>query len=143
MIEAKGGRDALVTQPRVGRHQFVEVAIFEGAVMQAVVADLVGIVAQSRHGEESDAVVRLIVGRPRGDLVAEQHARADHLNIPSQHVVEPTGAQRDVVQLGTDDGHSFLPSSLHVAFASPATLPYPCGVARIPQCLAHDFSKRI
>jgi hypothetical protein len=44
--------------------EIIEAVIFKRCVMQSGVGNLLGVVLQSRHGEEGDTVVGAIVGRP-------------------------------------------------------------------------------
>jgi hypothetical protein len=55
-------------------HQIVETI--------AVVADLVGVVGKAGYGKEGDPMIRLVVGGPGRNIVAELNLSADDQRIP-------------------------------------------------------------
>jgi hypothetical protein len=63
-------------------NQIVETIEFERAVMHAVVTDLVGVVGKAGYGEECDPMIRLVVGGPSRNIVAELNLSADDQRIP-------------------------------------------------------------
>src|SRR5277367_4160605 len=80
-------------------------------MMQAIVTDLLRVVAQAGHGEEGDAMVGLVICRPGGMLVSKRHAGSDHSAIPGDHFVEVARPQRGVMQCGFDNVHDSRPDT--------------------------------
>ena len=88
MIEAERRLDAYRAQAVEMVHQIVETIEFERAVMHTVVADLVGVVGKAGYGEERDPMIRLVVGGPSPNIIAELNLNADDQRIPFDHLIE-------------------------------------------------------
>jgi hypothetical protein len=86
--------------------------------MHAIVLRFFSVVVQSGNREKSDAMIGVIVGRPRRGLVLELHLRANNQAIPPDHLIEAAGFYRDVMQLGLD--HRMSSRSCRVFFNSVA-----------------------
>src|ERR1700722_14028807 len=107
MVETEGGLNPLVAQPVVRRHQIVEGVVLKGCVVHTVVADLLWIIGETWHSQQSDAVISRIVGGPCRDLVTKLHLCAVDLTVPREHLVEMTGLHGDVMKLRLNH-HFFL-----------------------------------
>ena len=72
------------------------------------------VVDEAGNREKSDAMIGVVVGRPRRRLVFELHPHADEQGIPLNHFIETAGLDRDVMQLGLD--HRMSSRSCRVFF---------------------------